>query len=642
MLLRTLSVCLFLWSIAQSAGSVAEQESTAALQPEEVALQPEEVRVIGSRLDLSAAQQSGQVSVIDKDTIRALNKESVEQLLQALPGVSINRQGGSGGVTSLYLRGGEANFTVVMIDGVAVNNPTNTRGGSFDFSTLDVAMIERIEMIRGPQSAVYGADALSGALNIITRGAPQQGNGHARVEYGKDDYGSATLAVGGQWGDRGEYALSAGRTESGELVEGSESTISFVNARMALEMGSRLRAQASLRYTDSDRESFPEDSGGPELAVDRTLDQADSEDLSLGAQLHLDLNQAWSQQLDLSWFSLDSSETSPGIAPGSEVPPSGSDIDFDRYQLTWVQRLDFERVQLSGGLEWRREEGESEGFLDFGVIIPTDFELTRDTASAFVEVSWQPSVALLLSAGVRLDDPDEISSETTARLGLRYEFGSTDTVLRMSWGEGFKAPSFFALAHPLVGNPDLRSETAESWEVGLEQALLDSIWLNLAWFEIEYQDLIDFDDASFTNVNRDQVDSRGLEFAARWIPSGALRLSVHATWQDLDIQDSDDELRGRPEWKAGAQAVYEWSDQVSMAVEYLWVDEVVESSRYTGAALDYTLDDYATVDINMAWQARRDLRLELSVSNLLDEDYEQAVGFPAPGVFPRISAQYSF
>ena len=124
--------------------------------------------VIGTHTGIESADLASHVSVIDRARIETLNRTSLLQLLDALTGVSINQQGGAGGVTSMYIRGGEANFAVVLIDGVQVNNPVDTRGGSFDFSTLDPSQIERVELIRGPQSAIYGADALSGVLNIVT------------------------------------------------------------------------------------------------------------------------------------------------------------------------------------------------------------------------------------------------------------------------------------------------------------------------------------------------------------------------------------------------------------------------------------------------------------------------------------------
>ncbi len=602
----------------------------------------ETVQVVGSHLDLEPSSLSGQVSVLEREQIAALNKDNVEQLLQALPGVSINRQGGAGGVTSLYVRGGEANFTVVMIDGVQVNNPTNTGGGSFDFSTLDINSIERIELIRGPQSAVYGGDALSGVLNLVTRKSAAASGALVRAELGSDHYyrvsAQATLTLG----DAGAVSLGAGHNDAGELVDGSDHEIDFLNGRIDYAFFNKLSSWASFRYSDSERASFPEDSGGPNFAVYRQRDQASSEDLSGQLGLRLAVTDSWSSALTGNWFETQSEESSPGIYPGFEVPATGSDINFDRAQFSWNNQLAWDGGQLGAGLDYRREQGDSEGYIDFGFLLPTNFELERDTLGAFLEVQQQLGRQLSLSLGLRYDDVDELNSELTPRLGLLYQLNNGQTRLRANWGEGFKPPSFFALAHPLVGNPDLKPETATSWDVGLEHEFASGGRLNLAWFDNKFEDLVDFDDALFRNVNRDRVDSRGLEIEFGWPITGAVSVSAHATYTDTEIVGSDEQLRGRPEWKAGAQLFYQIKPGWSFAAEYLWVDEVIEASRHTGQNIDYQLDGYQTVDIALAWQLSTPLALELSVSNLFDEDYQQAVGFPAPGIFPRLALEFAF
>ncbi|MCX2981250.1 TonB-dependent receptor [Halieaceae bacterium IMCC14734] len=600
----------------------------------------ETVNVVGTRLDLSPSEMSGQISVVDATEIAARNKDRLEALLQSLPGVSINQQGGAGGVSSLYVRGGEANFTIVLIDGVQVNNPVNTRGGSFDFSTIDVSTVTRIELIRGPQSAIYGADALSGALNLITRPPGDGPTASLRAEIGADGYsrGTGTLAAG--TAERG-IVVSAGTHDSGEPVPGSRQQIDFFNTRFNYSLSQDWHLSGALRYSDSERTSFPEDSGGPELAVWRDLDEAASESASTQFKLSGQLLDNWRSELTFNWFGFDGEEMSPGIAPGSNIPPTGSDTDFDRYQLNWNNNLSWERTRLSFGLDGRREEGDSQGYVDFGILIPADFSLERDTLGAFVEVQHDITAALSVSLGARYDDPDAISSETTARVGAVWRINDGNTVWRANWGQGFKPPSFFALAHPLVGNADLKSETAESWDIGVEHRFANALSINLAVFESRFDDLIDFDDATFTNINRDRVDSRGLELGLQLPLTERGRVVAHATYLDIDIQDSDDQLRGRPEYKAGATAFYELTERVSGSLEYLWVDSVVESSLHTGDSLDYQLDAYNTLDLSLAWQAQEQVRVEFSITNLLDEDYQQAVGFPAPGIAPRIALQVS-
>lgn len=600
----------------------------------------ETVEVVGSRAGIGQQQLTGQVSVIDRLQIEALNKTSVQQLLESFTGLSVNQQGGAGGVTSLYVRGGEANFTVVLVDGIQVNNPVDTRGGSFDFSTLDPAQVERIELIRGPQSAVYGADALAGVLNIVTRQAAVEEELKLSAEGGSDSYYRGSAFVAGGLGENGRYSLSLGRSDSGDVVDDSTRELNFLNGALAWDLSPSSTLRAGLRYSDSERESYPEDSGGPDFAVWDELDQGDAEELSLQLAWQSQVTEGWQQQLAADWFRVESEETSPGIYPGFEVPPTGADVDFDRYQLSWVNRFQLERLRLGIGIDVEREEGDSQGYIDYGFLIDASFDLERDSYGGFAELYFDLNEFLALSGSVRYDDVDAADSELTGRLGLLWRPFGAATELRANWGEGFKPPSFFALAHPLVGNPDLQSETSTSWDLGIEHRLNEVLSFNLVYFDVTYRDLIDFDDELFTNVNRDRVETNGVEFSFDLALPEFGDWRGHVTWTDSDIANLDQELRGRPEWKAGLQWFYQLNPAVDLSAEYLWVDEVVEASRHTGQSLDYTLDAYNTLDLSLNWLLSNSITLRATVSNVLDENYEQAVGFPSAGIFPRLGIEW--
>lgn len=603
--------------------------------------QLESVTVIGSRSGLGQDQLSGQISTMGRAAIEGLNKTGVQNLMDAFAGVSINQQGGAGGVTSFYVRGGEANFAVILVDGVQVNNPVDTRGGAFDFSTLDPSQVERIELIRGPQSAIYGADALSGVLNIVTSATGGEEAVVLRAEAGSDEYYRGSITARGALGSAGGYNFTLGRSDSGDVVKGSDRQLNFFNGAADYAVTELSSVQASVRYSDSERSSYPEDSGGPQFALSDALDQGDARDYSLQLAWSSQLSEQWQYQLTASWFQLDAEEKSPGIFPGSEVPPTGSDVDFDRYQLSWVNRFLFSDARLSVGANAEREEGESDGYIDYGVHIPVDFDLQRDTYGAFAELHYDLTDDVSLSGSVRYDDVEAADSEVTSRLGLVASLPGGATELRANWGEGFKPPSFFALAHPLVRNPELRPETADGWDLGLRQNIGERLSVNVSYFDVTYKDMIDFDDEQFINVNRDRVESRGVELNFQAGLGGFGRLLGHATYLDMDIVDSKDQLRGRPEWKAGLQWFVSLGQGVDLTADYLWVDEVVESSRHTLQAVDYTLDAYKTLDLSLNWRLNDTLTVLASVSNALDENYEQAVGFPAAGIFPRLGVELS-
>ncbi len=594
--------------------------------------------VVGSHAPVSRPEMTSRVSVVDRSRIEALNRTDLQQLIDAFTGLSINQQGGAGGVTSMYVRGGEANFAVVLIDGVQVNNPVDTRGGSFDFSTLDPSQVERIELIRGPQSAVYGADALSGVLNIVTR-TPKRSEVALALEGGQEGYYRGRIYASGELGGTASYNLSLGRSDSGDIVEDSERQLSFANAAIDWQPTEQGRLNAGLRYSDSERKNHPEDSGGPELAVWDALDEASSEALSGYLGWRSQATERWHYQIQVSWDSVESREETPGIFPGFAVPPRSADISFDRYQLTWNNQLRLSGVRLGLGIDAQREDGSSQGEIDFGFPLDTSFSLVRDSYGGYLEAYVDLNDALAFAASLRYDDVEQAYSELTGRLGLLWRPGERTTV-RATWGEGFKPPSFFALGHPLVGNPELEPERSDSWEIGVEQRLNDNWSFDLTYFDITYTDLIDFDDSLFMNVNRDRVDASGIEFSTR-VESDALGdFRLHATWTEMDVNGSEQTLRGRPEWKWGIQWLHEMGDGPGLTAEYLWVDQVTEASRHTGESVDYLLDAYSTLDVSVNWRLNDSFIVRAAVENLLDEDYQQAVGFPAPGRFLRLGLEW--
>ena len=159
----------------------------------------EDVLITGTLSPQRALTSS--VSVLDSQQIKALNKTTVADLLKTLPGLLVEEQGGPGGLTAVSIRGGESNFTLVLVDGIAVNDPTNSRGGGFDFANLNPNMVDRIEVVRGAQSAIYGSDALAGVINIITRKPTQGHNQDVYVELGEHDYSEVGLSALGSMGD---------------------------------------------------------------------------------------------------------------------------------------------------------------------------------------------------------------------------------------------------------------------------------------------------------------------------------------------------------------------------------------------------------------------------------------------------------
>ena len=608
--------------------------------PETDAATVESIVATASRLDQPADMLSQPIEVITRDDIDRLWAASTAEVLRQVPGTNVIQQGGRGGVSNILLRGGEPNFTVVLIDGVQVNDPTNTRGGSYDLSSLEQNQIENVEIVFGAMSPVYGSDALSGVVNFITRSGAAGSS--VSLEGGTQGYASGSAFYGGTIGNVETGIGVYGTSDEGD-VEGADYNNVGFNGRFATEFGETGTAGLSVGYQETDSESFPEDSGGPELAVIREVDQREADDTRIGLNLGYVFAGRWKTNLLANYYNRDESYQSPGIAPGvlDAFPPNGADSDFDRTQLLASVGSDFgDNVTALVGIEWQKESGSSDGYVDFGAPepLPTNFDLERNTYSAFGEASLTLG-QLVLTGGLRWDDPDKISSEITGRAGLIYRLTEL-TELRANWGQGFKAPSFFALGFPLVGNPDLNSETATSIDASIrrEFASLPGAF-EFGLFHYDYDDLIDFDPEQFTNVNRDNVVSKGAEAAFEVRPLETLYLRAHVTYLDNDVKGEDVTLRSRPEWRGGATVDWEFLPDWRWVTTALALDDFYESSVPTGGVW---LDGYLRVDTSVTWQATEALSIGLAVDNLFDEDYFEAVGFPAAGTRGRLGARYQF
>ncbi len=603
---------------------------TASTQARDIERELESVVVTGSYTPLALGDFTASITVLDERRLRQLNKRQLGDVLRMVPGLLIERQGGSGGLTAVSVRGGEPNFTQVLLDGIPLNDPTNSRGGSYDVGNLSSTSVSRIEVVRGPQSAVYGSDALAGVINLITHDPNESSRPSLRVELGEDGYHDYRIAGGFGGQDQGA-SLTLGKREDGDLVRGSSREVNTANLHQHWQPGDGHRLSAQVLYLAGERSSFPEQSGGPKLALGDELDRSDYTDVTAGLTWDAELTDTWHSRVTASHFDHRETFYSPGVAPYTAVPPNGSETDFERTQLIWLNTLSLSSdYQIGVGADYRDESGVSTGFLDFGAPLPTDYRLSRETTGVFIDLHAQPLPQLLLQASARGDDPDDFDSKTTLRLGASYQL-SPSLQLAANWGEGFKLPSFFALGHALVGNPALQPETARGWDTGLQWQPSPAVAISASVFFNRYRDLVDFDAQAFTNVNRGEVETRGSEWQLEWQPSRAMTLAAHATYTDIDVIGEDATLLGRPQWQAGAWFGWRLSDRWQTGLDYEWTDRVPASSLDTGQTVITSLKPFYRLDWRLGWEPMDALLLELAVDNLTDEGYQTAVGFPAPG-----------
>jgi len=598
----------------------------------------EELIVTGSYSPVTNEQLSSSVSVLNKEDLLQLSNHSLIDALRQVPSLWVEEQGGPGGITSIALRGAEANHTLVLLDGVQLNDPTNTRGGAFDLNGINIESIERIEIIRGAQSAVYGSDALAGVIHIITQ-TPGKKSTTLNASLGSDDYSSVGVSTSGSINNLG-YAFSLQGKDAGEPVAGSTAKNTEFTSRLNWQQDIHA-LNFSYRYFDGERTSFPEQSGGPKFAVGQDLDSSDYKDQSAALNWVAQVNNIWQSKVSASWYQRDEDLTSPGIIPFDAVPPNGSVVDFNRTQFSWINTLgNQQKFWANIGVETKKEDGTSEGYLFAPDVYPINFALDRQIDSAFINLNTYVTEAWLIQASIRHDDTDGFDANDSGQIGTKFTLNDNWTLFA-NWGEGFKLPSFFALGHPLVGNLDLQPETVTTRDAGFEFNQ-NTFSARVSVFDHHYRNLIDFDSETFKNVNRSRVETSGVESEFNWQVQQNLSLRAHASYTDIDMISSDNHLLGRPQVTYGTAVNYQLNDAWSFNAQYIRVDERFAVSRYTGTDVEQTLDAYNRFDASVRWQLNAQTQLGLRLENLTDEDYYTDIGFPAAGASAKLNVKLSF
>lgn len=632
-----------LWIVLAANGGVVPATAPAAAPEAKEMEETIVVTAIASRLGVEAPVLGTNITDLNREDFEAQRPAQLADILRNVPGVHIDQVGGRGGTGSLYLRGADPNYTLVLVNGVRVNDPTNARGGSFDFSTFDVDDIERIEVARGPFSAVYGGDALAGVVNIVTRNHLWETSASLDASAGAYDSREIALRAGGR-----SWTLGAADSREGEVVRGNQFESQRVSGSFDRELDS-WRVQLSGRYAETEREGFPDDSGGYEFAEIRETEHRDAEESLLSAALTNEFSRGM-LQWSAGYFDRNERTDSPGVAPGIRdpfgVPPSLVDADVSRFTTNLNGRFHFYGTDLvlAYGVEYQREKGSSEGELDFGggFVLPTSFDLTRSSWAPYAEVSYGNPGDLMLLAGVRVDNPDDHSSVTSPRVRVSYGFEGTSfnrITVAGAWGKAFKLPSMYALGHPLVGNADLVPERSESWELEVAWDISSDERLSLTWFDSEYRNAIDFDSGPPPMlVNRNRVDSQGFELAGIFDPHGDWRFDASVTQARSRIAATNAELRNRPEWRAGAGATWEPIKSLKLSATASYVGSSFDSSIATG---DVRLPDYTLLNVAASWEFSESFEAWLAIDNLTDQQYQQFVGFEQRGILPRAGIRIS-
>ncbi len=582
--------------------------------------------VTATRAETPSDQVGSSVTVISAEQIEKSQKTSVADLLRTVPGLDVVRSGGQGQVVSVFTRGSNSNHTLVLVDGIEATDPSNPTN-QFDFSSLQVDDIERIEVVRGPQSTLYGSDAIGGVIQIFTkRGVAARD--YVQLESGRfgTHTGRGGLHGGDAWTNYG-LSFSLHKTDGISAFPQGDEEDGYDNKTLAGYVSTRpsedINLDFSLRRVESRTDIDNFDS--------TTFAYADDDDSRLDTEQWLARAQAgirllegrWTQTVGLSLTDYERSNEN-GPAPANTTP-SKSDFKGKKTKLDWVHgfRLDDDH-QLGFGLETEKEEAELSGGQN----------PDTGTDGVFVQHHVRVNESLYTTLGVRRDSHDDFGSETTYRIAPAYLLPGTGTRLHASYGTGFKAPSLSALFESFApfffANPDLKPERSKGWDLGVEQRWLDdALVLELTYFNNEIEDLIAVDPATFsTLINLGEASSKGYELGLRYQYSPVLALGLGYTHNKAIDEVTGEALVRRPRKKANVYADWQALPQLSVNL----------AGRHVGAHEDFdanfmpvVTDSHTVFDVALAYTLDSQWTLLGRVENAFDEDYEEIAGFGSPG-----------
>ena len=604
----------------------------------------DQIIVTGSRAPISAGDIGSAVTIITRQDIDRRQVRYVSDLLRAVPGFSVSHTGVVGAQTQVRVRGSEANQVLVLIDGVRANDPAT--GDEFRWEFLATANIERIEIVRGPQSALWGSDAIGGVVHIITKSGRDAPGVGGYLEAGSENTLNAAMN-GGFGGDTWSVVVGVEQlatdgsniSRSGSENDDSDITTGSLNARfkpsdrIAIQLGLRtVDAYSQFDAVDFVETGLPTDS---DVATDTTQRLA-----QLGVTLGSSENRV-RHHLNARYFDSDNRDLTDGFAAASSTS--------DRLNLGYQADIRIGKNLLAIALEHEKTNFEQRGEIVWG---DPNQDQEMDVMSVVTDFQGRATdnVTYLLSA--RFDDNSDFDNVVTGRASIAWDV-SDATTLRANIGTGQKTPTFIErfgyFPGQFKGNPALKPEQSLSYDIGLDQRIAASAVIQIAVFEQEIEDEIDgfiFDPDTllYTADNLSTTSKRsGVELGARWTVSEQLDLTMNYTYTDA-TENGAIELR-RPRHAGSMQANYSFMSargHIALAADYGGTRRDMFFPPWPNPSELVTLGNYWLLDLTAQFQLTESVRLFARASNLLDTDYEQVYGYRTPGRAAYAGVQVNF
>jgi vitamin B12 transporter len=615
-------------------------------QEEESAL--DQIIVTGARTPLTISEVGAATTVIGREEIERRQARYLTDLLRTVPGFAISHTGVVGSQTQVRVRGSEANHVLVLIDGVRANDPAT--GDEFRWEHLTTGNIERVEIVRGAQSSLWGSDAVAAVVHVITRGSGENLNAYAEGGSNSTMNAGASGRTGGdRWSLSGgvEYLDTDGQniSRTGDELDGSDITTASVSA--SFDATDALTFDAGLRYVDAYSQFDPVDFFLTGLPTDGDVaTESDNLYANLGGRLET-LDGKVVHHLGVRYFDSDHRNLVDGVEDGSAAS--------DRTTAAYQADIGIGENRLALALEHEKTTFQQRGEMVFG---DPNQDQEIDTTSVIADYHALAGERFTWLLSARYDDNSDFDSIVTGRLALSYRWSET-TTFRSSIGKGQKNPTFTErfgfFPGQFVGNPDLKPEKSMSYDIGIDQQLLDGALLLQA--TVFYQDLENeingfvFDPVTFLataeNMEGDSERS-GIELAGRWNLSERFAIAGSYTYTDSqEPSPTGEDVRELRRPRHAGNLSLDFSSlnekwQATLAADYGGTRNDIFFPPFPDPSEIVTLDAYWLVDLAVQYRVTPAVTLFARGTNLLDDEYEQVYGYRTLGRAGYVGVRTSF
>ncbi|MEK6766530.1 MAG: TonB-dependent receptor [Planctomycetota bacterium] len=607
------SFFIFLQSIGYSENL--EEVKSSEFKEEDI----EEIIVTATRTETPVSQLPDSVTIISNEQIAQQKATTVFEALRSVPGLNIRQSGSIGRQTEMTIRGSSTSQVLVMIDGVQVNSPTQ---GFFDFANLTTDNVERIEVVRGPQSTLYGSDAMAGLINIVTKkgkGRPKFG---IRSEFGTPErtYNESISSSGSI--KKFNYSVDVARIDSDGRGADDDYDKTNISSRFGYEINEKTDIQATMRYNDS---MVGIDDGAFRHDPNRF---SQNEDFNMNTAYNQSLADWWGHKLKFSFADTDlTSIDRPN--PGTAETNSRFRLDTQIYTGDWQHTLKYRDIDtFVFGFEFENQSADNRTFdrvlINRGWYFQNQLKL------------WD---RFFFNAGVRIDDSGTFGKDVNPKFSIAYLLKETDTKFKVNYGKGFRGPTLNQLFFPNFGDPTLKPEESESYDVGFEQYLLeDKVSFGVTYFNNRFSNLIQAVDTGgfvFRAQNLGFVRTEGIEAEAVIKPFEGL--TVRGTFTKTNTRDgAKKELIRQPRKQGSVNINYRFLDKFNINVD----DTIVGNSRDgtngggitpPGRPTIRTNTGVHKLDATLSYDYSEHLQFYTRAENLLDIQYDEILGFRSAG-----------